>query len=125
GRAVPARGAWPRGAGGAGRGADQDARKHQPGGEEPGDQPSDIPRPARQVRRQRAGVQVDGPSEDMPTPPPYERREVDDAVRFYTSPGLRPGIRLGDEEYARARDSIATWCLDGLPCGRTTDGRPA
>jgi len=61
----------------------------------------------------------------MPTPPPYERREVDDAVRFYTSPGLRPGIRLGDEEYARARASIATWCLDGLPCGRTADGRPA
>ena len=55
----------------------------------------------------------------------YERYEMDDAVRFYASPGLRPGIRLGDEEYARARASIATWCLDGLACGRNPDGRPA
>lgn len=53
----------------------------------------------------------------------YERYQMDDAVRFYASPDLRPGIRLGDEEYARARASIAIWCLDGLVCGRTADGR--
>ena len=49
---------------------------------------------------------------------------MDEVVKFYASADLRPAIWLGDEEYARARAAIATWCLDGLACGWTVDGSP-
>ena len=55
----------------------------------------------------------------------HERYPMDEAVRFYASATPRPGIHLGDEEYARARASMAAWCLDGLACGRGPDGRQA
>lgn len=59
------------------------------------------------------------------TGPAPVRYDIADSVRFYASPELRPSLHLGDEEYARARASIATWCLDGLACARDTDGQPA
>ena len=56
----------------------------------------------------------------------YFRKDVGPKVRFYASSSLEATVTLGSaEEYARARSAMPTWCLDGLVCGTTSDGRPA
>lgn len=55
----------------------------------------------------------------------YGRHDVADGVRFYAGPALRPPIRLGARDYARAQAALPTWCIDALPCGHTEDGQAA
>lgn len=56
---------------------------------------------------------------------PYETVNLGGPIRFYTSRGLQRAARLESEEYARARSSLATFCVDGLPYGWTTEGHKA
>jgi len=54
------------------------------------------------------------------------RRDVGEALVFYTEPGQGASRPLpSSRDYAAARAAIPTFSLDGLVCGRTADGVPA
>lgn len=56
----------------------------------------------------------------------FNRRDVGEALVFYTEPGQGPATRLDTaRQYAEARAAIPTFCLDALVCGHTTTGTPA
>lgn len=55
----------------------------------------------------------------------YERRDVGEALVFYTVQDQGTARRLPTaRQYAEARAAIPTFCLDGLVCGRAADGVP-
>lgn len=53
----------------------------------------------------------------------YYPVDVSPAVRFYASGKIERAPRLSAEVYARAREAIGAWCLDGLVCARSTRGK--
>jgi len=61
------------------------------------------------------------------TPVTFSHHQVDISplVTFYSNGPLDAGVRLEDEEYARARSNMLTFCLDAVPCGRLKNGTPA
>lgn len=53
----------------------------------------------------------------------YQRIDISPHVRYYASPGVGPAATLDAEDYARAREAICAWCLDGLVCAKDDSGR--
>ena len=56
----------------------------------------------------------------------YKPINISPIVRYYASPGIASGARskLQTEEYAKARETIPVWCLDGLVCAKDAKDRP-
>jgi len=55
----------------------------------------------------------------------YDLKEMNGPIRLYADPLQGPAERLDSQLYAQARATIPTFCLDGLPCGHTPDGKRA